>query len=155
MNNEQKVSFKNQLKQFCKSVIEQRLLATDAAIQRAQEAANNEEKSSAGDKYETSRAMNHLEKDMHAKQQAEIVKELAILHTVNVNKICNVGEPGAIVKSAGICFFIAAGVGRHRINEQQFYFLSPHAPLAKQLCTKKAGDTFLFNRVEMRIEDVY
>jgi hypothetical protein len=39
-------------------------------MESAQQSANSEEKSSAGDKYETSRAMGHLEKDMHARQLA-------------------------------------------------------------------------------------
>ena len=45
-------------------MIKQRIAAATLAIENAQSAANAEEKSSAGDKYETSRAMSHLEKDM-------------------------------------------------------------------------------------------
>jgi hypothetical protein len=155
MNDDQRISFKNKLKQTCKSLIEQRMQATNAAIRHAQEAANNEEKSSAGDKYETSRAMSHLEKDMHSKQLAEIVKELAILHAINVNKICKAGEPGAFLQCGSVSFFIVAGMGKQCIDEQQVYFLSPNAPLAKQLYNKKPGDAFIFNHVEMKIEDVY
>ena len=63
-----KILFKNNLKQFCQHTIEQRIAAAKEIIQNVQEAANNEEKSSAGDKYETGRAMGHLQKDMHSRQ---------------------------------------------------------------------------------------
>ncbi|HMC85967.1 MAG TPA: hypothetical protein VKI61_10590 [Chitinophagaceae bacterium] len=63
-----KILFKNNLKQFCQLTIEQRIAAAKEIIQNVQEAANNEEKSSAGDKYETGRAMGHLQKDMHSRQ---------------------------------------------------------------------------------------
>ena len=155
MDHPQKIIFKIKLKQTCQSVIEQRIHTTNTAIRDAQEAANNEEKSSAGDKYETSRAMSHLEKDMHSKQLAETVKELAVLHAVNVNKICPVGEPGAVVQCGDISFFIGAGIGKHEIDGRQIYFLSPHAPLAKQLYNKKAGDHFIFNQREIVIQEVY
>ena len=77
MTDHEKIAFKNKLKEFCQSLIAQRIDAVKININQAQEAANNEEKSSAGDKYETSRAMNQLERDMHSRQMAESIKELA------------------------------------------------------------------------------
>jgi hypothetical protein len=155
MQDAQKILFKNKLKQICKSLIEQRIGAAKMAIQYAQEAANSEEKSSAGDKYETSRAMSHLEKDMHSKQLAEILKELATLNTIDVDKICKGGEPGAYIGCSDLSFFIAAGMGKQIVDGQEIYFLSPKAPLATILHNKKAGDHFPFNHIDRRIVDVY
>ena len=70
MNEQQKIDFKKALKTRCIEILEQRIDASYNSMQNAQAAANEEEKSSAGDKYETGRAMNHLEKDMHARQLA-------------------------------------------------------------------------------------
>jgi len=151
----ERIEFKNKLKEICRSLIQQRMEATKLAMQHAQEAANTEEKSSAGDKYETSRAMSHLEKDMHSKQLAEIVKELGLLHAVGVNKICQVVEPGAFVECAHVSFFIVAGIGKQIVDSKEIYFLSPQAPLAKMLYNKKAGDRFMFNQTEAEIVGVY
>lgn len=155
MTDQPKIIFKNRLKQLCQSIITQRIEAVKIAIHQAQEAANNEDKSSAGDKYETSRAMNHLEKDMHSRQLAEIVKELANLHAIDVNRIYTAGVPGAFIQCSGISFFIAAGLGKQIVETDTIFFLSPNAPLAKTLHNKKTGDHFLFNQIETMIFDIY
>jgi hypothetical protein len=155
MTNIEKVVFKNRLKQIGIDLIGERIAITKKAIDNAQEAANSEEKSSAGDKYETSRAMSHLEKDMHAGQMAAHVKELALLRNINVDTIYDTCATGAFIQCADASFFIAAGLGKQIIDQKPFFFLSPHAPLAKLLKDKKSGDLFLFNGNDVRIDEVY
>src|SRR5688500_18905247 len=133
VTNEEKITFKNKLKQFAVAVIEQRAAASKQAMDRAQEAANNEGKSSAGDKYETARAMGHLEKDMHARQLAEHLKDLGLLHGIDVHTICKTVTAGAFIQCEQAGFFIAAGLGKQVVNEQPIIFLSPQAPLIKLL----------------------
>jgi hypothetical protein len=155
MTNHNKITLKNELKQFCHTIIQQRIEAAKLALHAAQQAANSEEKSSAGDKYETSRAMSHLEKDMHARQMAENIKELSTLFSINVNAVYEEGRAGAFLQCTGISFFIAAGLGKQMIHGNPIFFLSPHAPLAKMLEFKKAGDSFLFNKMPTVILEVY
>ena len=150
-----KISFKNSLKQFCQHTIEQRITAAKETIKNAQEAANSEEKSSAGDKYETSRAMGHLQKDMYSKQLTEYVKELADLHAVNTGNLCQHAMAGAFIQTATASFFIAAGIGKQIIEGKIIFFLSPHAPLANILQNKKAGDSFVFNGNTVVVTAVY
>lgn len=131
------------------------MAAAGRAMDDAQQAANNEEKSSAGDKYETARAMGHLEKEMHAHQLAEHAKELGMLHTVNVSTIHTTVTAGALIQCEQQQFFISAGLGKQTIEGKQVIFLSPHAPLVKLLQGKKAGDHFLFNNKQTLIIDIY
>lgn len=132
------------LKQFCEQVIIQRIASSSKAMDDAQAAANQEEKSSAGDKYETSRAMSHLEKDMHARQLLAHQQDLNALRAININSIYNTPAPGAFVQSSKADFFIAAGLGKQLVNGEQVVFLSPVSPLAQQLMKKKLGDEFDF-----------
>lgn len=155
MTTHPKIAFKNQLKGFGEQIIEQRITVAKTLIADAQEAANSEEKSSAGDKYETARAMSQLEKEMHTKQLAQQVKELALLHEVKVDVIYDVAHTGACIECPEMIFFIAAGLGKQTIDGKLVVFLSPHAPLAKLLHHKKAGDSFVFNNVQTNILDVY
>ncbi len=155
MTNAEKIAFKNRLKQAALQLISERIAMAKSAGDNAQEAANNEDKSSAGDKYETGRAMGHLEKDMYARQQAENVKELARLQEVKTDRIYTTAQTGALVQCAEQSFFIAAGLGRQLIEEQTIFFLSPYTPLAKLLLQRKAGDSFLFNKKEIPILAVY
>jgi transcription elongation GreA/GreB family factor len=151
----EKIAFKNKLKLAGQQIIEQRIAAAKTLIDNAQEAANSEEKSSAGDKYETARAMNQLEKEMHSKQLAQQIKELALLHEVKTDVVYTKVFAGACIECAGMIFFIAAGLGKQTIDDKLIIFLSPQAPLAKTLQNKKTGDSFLFNGREVTIEAVY
>jgi hypothetical protein len=125
------------------------------SIDQSQQAANQEEKSSAGDKYETGRAMGHLQKDMYSRQLAESIKELAALHAVNTDTLYLTAGAGAFVRGDGIAFFIAAGLGRQQAEGQTIFFLSPQAPLAKTLQNKKPGDTLTFNGSLVTILEIF
>jgi hypothetical protein len=155
MNDQEKIAFKNKLKQFCNNSIDQRIQISKAAIENAQRSANSEEKSSAGDKYETSRAMSHLERDMHTRQLAENLKELSALHAISTNTIYSAVTNGAFVKCSEISFFIAIGIGKQIIEREKILFLSLNAPLAKLMENKKAGDKFLFLEKEIFIKEIY
>ena len=150
-----KIAFKTTLKQAGLAIIEERIATAGKAADHAQQAANQEEKSSAGDKYETARAMGHLEKDMHARQLAAHLKDLAALRDINTDIICATPAAGACVVCASFSFFIAAGLGKQVVNDQPVFFISPYAPLARLLGYKKKGDSFLFNGANIMIEDIY
>ncbi|MBS1597368.1 MAG: hypothetical protein JST75_04030 [Bacteroidetes bacterium] len=151
----QKITFKNQLKQIGLDIINARIAMSKKNIDNAQEAANSEEKSSAGDKYETGRAMSHLEKDMHARQMSEHIKDLALLREINTDIIYDTCSTGAFIKCKHASFFIAAGLGKQNFDNTSIFFLSPYAPLAKLLKEKKASDEFVFNEVRFEIIDVF
>lgn len=155
MTSPEKIAFKNKLKNLGLGMLRQRIGTAQEAMDRAQEAANSEEKSSAGDKYETGRAMGQLQKEMHGRQLAEYAKEVKALQSVFTDSLCDRGGPGAFVRAAGIAFFVSAGLGRQEVEGLTILFVSPMAPLAGLLQNKKAGDCILFNGASMVIEDVY
>ncbi len=132
--------------QQCIELIEMRITANTQSIANAQAAANVEEKSSAGDKYETSRAMSHLEKDMHARQLAANRMELAALSGLDGVSLYIEGAKGSLVTCADCSFFIAAGLGKINFEGRDVYLISPDAPLAALLFKKRAGDGILFNK---------
>jgi transcription elongation GreA/GreB family factor len=152
---EQKLLYKKRLHQYCVEIIQQRINAALQAMQNAQAAANSEEKSSAGDKYETGRAMSHLEKDMHARQLAANQNEQAALLAVDSNATHKSVAAGSIVICNEIIFFIAAGIGKITFENETVYLLSPNAPLAKSMFGKVAGDSFNFNNKLVIIREVF
>ncbi len=155
LTNEQKLAFKQQLKDACITVLEDRIKTAEEAMQAAQEAANSDEKSSAGDKYETTRAMAHIEKEMNARQLQQARSEMDALFTLNVDVLCTQVTTGAVVVGKEQVYFIALGLGRTTINGQKITLLSPQSPLAGLLHLKKAGDTFVFNGKEEEIVEVF
>lgn len=155
MDHTEKLALKAALKQYGLHLILRRIGVARQAADQAQEAANNEEKSSAGDKYETGRAMSHLQQEMYACQQAEYEREYTTLFQIRTDTICVSATPGAFIQCPGIGFFIAAGLGKQTVDGNTVLFLSPAAPLAGTLQNKRAGDTFIFNGRTLTIEDIF
>ena len=151
----EKLLYKNKLKQWGTDQVRQRIQAAREAMQQAQDAANSEEKSSAGDKYETGRAMGHLQKNMHARQLAAAIQELALLQAVPTEIHYLAGAPGAILEVEGMIFFISVGLGKQQVEGQTVLFLSPQAPLAKLLLGRHAGESILFNQKTIVLKEVY
>jgi hypothetical protein len=155
MDQQEKLAFKARLKKWALDHLGQRIATINAAMDQAQEAANSEEKSSAGDKYETGRAMGHLQRDMHARQLAELVRELAALHAVNTDRLYPTGQMGALLHTEQIDFFISIGLGKQTIDGRTIIFLSPQAPLARTLQTKRAGDSIAFQQTAIPIREIF
>jgi hypothetical protein len=131
---------------ICKNILLQRITDGEKAMLEAQEAANSEEKSSMGDKYETGRAMSQLARDMSAKQVFENKQELH-----NLLKLENILTQktiihGSIVYANNKIFYIAVGLGIVKINNESITVLSPKAPLAKLMLGKNVGDGFELNK---------
>lgn len=146
--------FKLALMNACRDAVEQRIANAEKAMLSAQESANSEEKSSAGDKYETGRAMSQIERDRNAKQLAEAKNELAQLNKIDLNIEHKQAGTGALVVCAEDTFFIAAAVGVITVNKEKAIVLSPKAPLTQELLGKKAGDRITFNGRTLTIKSI-
>ena len=155
LNDEAKIAFKKRIRESCITYLTSRIDAARHAMLEAQESANSEEKSSAGDKYETSRSMGQLHRDMNAKQLEEASRELAYVSALPVTTLSTFAGAGSVVVCDQYVFFIAAGSKTIMEDGQQVVMLSPTAPVARQLEGKKDGDTFQFNGREIKIHGVF
>lgn len=144
---EEKIAYKIKLKQFCEELLAHRITTAREAMANAQAAANAEGKSSAGDKYETARAMNHLEKDMHARQLLAHTEQLSELLGINVNIINTTAIAGSFIQCANVNIFIVAGLAKQTVDDRDIIFISPKSPLAQKLAGNKIGDEFEFNGI--------
>ena len=77
---------RQQLLSQCQIVVHQRIASAQDAIRMAQDSANEEGKSSAGDKYETGRAMAQLEIEKASSQLAEANKLKQALEQIPVDE---------------------------------------------------------------------
>jgi transcription elongation GreA/GreB family factor len=148
-----KLPDKEKILAACKELLMQRIATAEQAMKAAQEASNSEDKSSAGDKYETARAMGQLDRDMNARQLAQAQKELAELVKISLLPFTTV-KTGALVHCDTATYFIATGLGPVTIEGQQVVVLSPLSPLARLMAGKSAGDSFLFNQKLTTIRNV-
>lgn len=144
-------TFKERLIKHCTNLLASRIQHSIDQMHASQEAANEEGKSSAGDKYETSRAMNQLDKDMYARQLLENRQELAAFLSFASQQPSASVQPGSLVSCEKYFFFVAGGIGKMQFEGNSLLIISPRAPIAQQLIGKRVGDRFKFNNQEFEI----
>ncbi|TAF96061.1 MAG: transcription elongation factor [Cytophagia bacterium] len=147
---------KQQLIETVTQLIAQRMNAAQTAMQAAQESANSETKSSAGDKYETGRAMGQLDRNMYAQQYEQARQEMAVINQLAEKVVSDqVIVPGALVKTTNGLFWIAVSVGQIEVNGQSVLVVSAQAPIGKMLLHKKVGDSIEWAGKKNQIEAIY
>ena len=150
-----KTQIKEELLEECREFIQQRIDVSQKAMDNAQDSANNETKSSAGDKFETGRAMMQMEVDKNARQLSEASRVKLLLDMVNPEMIYDKVRFGSVVKTDLANYFIAISAGRIIVEDVKYYAISPQAPLAIAMLQKKVGDTISFNEKPLKILEVF
>lgn len=113
----------------------------------------NETKSSAGDKFETSREMMQQEEDKLSANLKQLLlqqKELDLIKIKPENRV----NIGALVSSNLGLYMIAVGLGKVNFNNKTFYVISPISPVGKLLLSKKVGDLITFNSRNIQILNI-
>lgn len=146
--------FKSEIIANCKHDLEGRIKAieSDLALLAADIAEDN--KSSAGDKYETSREMANLERQKLAEQLSQNKKSLGYLinlKSANHNRV----EAGALIETDQDFIFIAISFGLLEVAGRKVMIISPQAPLAQALLGALAGDQVSFNDRLYKVKAVY
>ncbi|NJN25533.1 MAG: 3-oxoacyl-ACP synthase [Cyclobacteriaceae bacterium] len=142
---------KPKLLQHCMTFAQARIGRLEHALNEAQQAANEQSKSSAGDKYNTDRAMMHIERDNHAKQLAEAHLLLKTLDLVQVSTIHTKVDMGSLVQTSLGNFFISISAGKITLDGVEVMAVSLASPIGQQLTGKKAGEQFVINAREHTI----
>lgn len=143
---------KQQLLTLLKTQFDTRVQAAQEAMQNAQDSANEETKSSAGDKYETGRAMAQIERDRHAQLFDQLRQERAVLDRIDPDfEFQRVGLGALVMTSVGV-FFVSVSAGMVVVEGQKVIAMSPQSPLGASLMGKQAGDSFLFQQKKGIIE---
>ena len=139
---------KDKLIAYVKNHLDQRIQNSLAAMQAAQESANSESKSSAGDKYETSRAMGHLDREMHGRMYQQAQQERQIVERLDDTIIYKKGALGAFMKTSMGNFFLSVSIGQVEIEGDKVMIISPQSPIGALLVGKIVGDSFSFRGKE-------
>ena len=146
---------KKALLQACIDLVAARAELSRTAMESAQAAANEEGKSSMGDKYETTRATMQAETDRHGRQLAENSQALAILERLPIARKFVKAEVGAVVTTEAATYFIAVGLGQIQHEGKPIFVVSPLAPVGKALQDKKPGDSFVINGKTQKVVGVW
>jgi len=152
MNEIQKIlAIKDKLLEVCKNDVLQRINTIQKTLQSIESARNNESKSSAGDKFETGRAMMQIEEDKNKRQLQEALIAKNQLSQIKFNQKVQYVGLGSLVFTENATFFIAIGQGKKIIDEKIYYCISPDAPIGKILLNQKEGAELDFNGKSFKI----
>lgn len=145
---------KQQLHDLCHKYLDDAIADAQQAVNSAREAADNETKSSAGDKYETAREMMQQEIDMNNLRIAELQRQKAGLQFIDPGKISDAVQNGSIVRTSQGNYFLGVSIGKLVLEKVPYYTLTTSAPLGARLTNKRKGDKFNFNGREFVILEV-
>lgn len=137
-----------------KTQLDTKMQVAYQAMKAAQESANSETKSSAGDKYETGRAMGQIERDMHAHQYEKLRRERELVERIDPKAVFERVGIGALIKTTAGFFFIANSMGIVKIENQNLMVVSAQSPIGILLMGKKAKETFVFQQKNHIIEKI-
>ena len=145
---------KEALYAYCLEYVEERIARIKQQIANLQLAANEETKSSAGDKYETSRAMAQLEVEMNTRQLIEAKRLHSTLLEVSLQHFGETVRPGSLVVTSEGIFFMAISIGLITIESNSYMVISVDSPIGKFLLGRKVGDTIVFNGISYHIQSI-
>lgn len=145
--------FKEHLYIHCNNLIGDKISVIKQSLSDAQFAANNDTKSTAGDKHETSRAMAHLEIEKLSQQLNELnrLNELYLKLNLDHSPFC---KPGSLVKTNKGYFFISVSLGKILFEDLEVFTISPVSPIGKLLLNKKEKESFSLNNTYYIIEKI-
>lgn len=138
----------------CTEYANQRIENARVAMESAKEAAEEEAKSSAGDKYTTDRAMMQREQEKHAFQLAEAMKLANTMNLLRIDNQIDQVSLGSIVYTSAAIYFIAISLGKLTIGGQDIFVISAVSPVGHQLIGKKRNETIDFNGRKITIKDI-
>ncbi len=145
---------KSQLFQECLNLIDQRIRQADEQVKSTQAIANESGKSSAGDKYETTREVLQQEINRYLNQKQEALKLKKALTVINPQKSSDNIDHGSLVTTNAGTYFLAVSLGNVLVNNFNYMVISVGSPLGQQLIGREAGDTFTFNNRAFHIENI-
>lgn len=136
---------KQKLHSLCRAYLDNNIQNAEAVIADVREAARNETKSSAGDKYETAREMMQQDIDLNNARLLQLRKQMDVLDRISIDTASDIIILGSIVRTSLGNYFIAISAGKLFVDGQTYYAISIDSPLGAQLKGKKAGDEFIIN----------
>jgi hypothetical protein len=146
---------KDQVLLKVKEILGKKLKDLDQAILNVQNAANEESKSSMGDKYETGRAMAQNDRAMLEHQKKELVKDIFTFENTNFTQETDSIKTGSFVETSMGYFLVCISLGKIIEDGKTIILISTVSPIGALFMGKKANDSINMNGRDIKILEVY
>lgn len=148
------LEIKQQLIQLSLTQVNDRIATIGKALDEIQKALTSETKSSAGDKFETTRAMLHGDQDRYTGQLNNAKSLRNQLNLIDINSKQEAVK-GALIKTDKFNYFLAVGIGKLKIGNEIYLVISPSSPIGKIMLGKNINDVIVFNGVTQQIVSIH
>jgi transcription elongation GreA/GreB family factor len=145
---------KPRIHQACIDLLQSKIDALEVRIQDAQQAATEDTKSSAGDKFETAREMMKQEIDKASAQLATFQRMQGWLGQLRPEQVTEQVAFGSLLHSNEGIYYFAVSLGKITLDDHVVYALSMASPLGQALAGKRVGDQVTFRGRTLRIQDL-
>ena len=145
---------KSQLYELCLTFIQNRIENIEYSLQQARQASNDDTKSSAGDKYETTREMMQQEMDRNNKLLYEAGQQKIALQQVEKTEGTTRIKNGSLVITSEGSFYISISAGELSVDGDKVFAISQASPIGRMLIGKEKGESFKFNGKDYLIKTV-
>ncbi|MFN8417412.1 MAG: GreA/GreB family elongation factor [Cytophagaceae bacterium] len=142
---------KNKLIEALEALLNQKIGLLKNELVQVQASANEETKSSAGDKYETGRAMAQLEIERLTKSLADQESLQKQLQKAKNNESGTLVSTGSLVSTSVGIYYIAVSIGIVTIEQNKIMCISAESPIGKLLIGKSVGQSIEWNKQSMTI----
>lgn len=139
---------------LCLDSIHNRIQTAETALAQAQEASNDDTKSSAGDKFETTREMMQQDISRNKRLLSDAKQSLQQLENLNNAPLADTIRNGALVYTNQGIFYISISAGQLKVGDQLVFAISAASPVGQLFIGKKVDDTFTFNQKQFKIETI-
>lgn len=149
------LTHKNQAKLACLLKVRERLNVCRNQLEQIQQDLGNETKSSAGDKYETGRAMLHIEREKIGRQLHELEQLQSILVGINEKQVQQKVQLGSLVCTQTFIYFVSVSLGELKTEDFTFYAISKSTPMAQAMLGCSMGESFNFRGLSYTVLSIH
>lgn len=135
-------------------LIKDKIVEAEEYIDGLIEARDSDTKSSAGDKYETSREMVQQEIDRAESRLQQLYQQKNELNTFVKKKSLDRCEPGALVQLDDKLILLGLAIGKVDINDYSILCISMGSPIGQLLRDKEIGDHITFSSTDQVIKTI-
>lgn len=148
------MNFKQKICNCYLEMMASKILLLEKTIADLRESSSNETKSSAGDKYETTREMIKQEEHKISHQLNETKEQKAFFELIDFNSSSHKINKGRLVKTNKGYFLLSLALGKIILDGETIIAISLQSPLGKLLVGLQVGDNVEVNGMEYVIEVV-
>lgn len=135
--------------------IMQRINTAEIALKQSQEASNDDTKSSAGDKFETTREM--VSQDIARTKNLLFDGQQNLQLLISLESVPSPGDTvrnGSLVYTSKGIFYISISAGQIKVEDQLVFAISSASPIGKLMIGKKVGESFSFNQSDYTVKKI-